>query len=272
MTPNNTGKIVVVVTVAAIVAISVMAAGAFLPKQSTNMNSQTSSAPISSSISISTESSTLATISGPFGIDPTYCHGNCIIDAPWTSGSQLHKTLNELVAYSELVLVGNVTSLSTVAVKGVPVTAYNVTVIATIISAGHPNLVPGSVLNMAQIGGTAAGNTMTLKGYPLLVKGGTYVFFLNYLGGTVAPNCGNACTLIPDPTAPYVSGVDNGFALVTVGGPQGVFAVQGGKVYSLDNAYPQDDQWLPIKVAGASLTQFMTEIQQAVSSTTSTRT
>jgi hypothetical protein len=263
----------VVVTVAAIVAVSVIAAGIFFPKQTSNMNGPTSSVPISSLVSRSTESSALATIQ-LFGIDPASCHGKCVIDNPWTSGSQLHRTLNELVASSAFVLVGNVTSLSTVAVKGVPVTAYNITVVVTIIPPlpANANLGPGSVLRVAQVGGTAGGHTMTLKGYPLLVKGGTYVFFLNLLGGAVAPNCGLACYLIPDPTAPYLGGVDNGFAPVTVGGPQGVFSVQGGKVYSLDNLYPQDDQWLPIKVAGEPLAQFITEIQQAVSSTTSTTT
>jgi hypothetical protein len=270
MALDHTGKVIVIVMVAAVVAISVFAAGAFFPKQSSNVNSQTSSVPISSLGSRTTESSALATTQ-LFGIDPASCHGNCIIDNPWTSGSQLHKTLNDLVA-SGFVLVGNVTSLSTVAVKGVPVTVYNVTIVLMINPIGHTNLGPGSVLKVAQVGGTAAGNTMTLKGYPLLVKGGTYVFFLNLPGGTVAPNCGNNCYLISDPTAPYVGGVDNGFAFVTAGGPQGVFSVQGSKVYSLDNLYPQDDAWLPLKVSGVPLTQFITEIQQAVSSTTSTTT
>ena len=212
----------------------------------------------------------LATIDGGFGIDPASCHGNCVIQVPWNSGAQLHKTLGDLILSSADIVVGNVTAISTVAVKGVPVTVYNVTLIAFLYPLDLRTIPsPGTVFTMAQVGGTAAGNTMTLKGYPPLVKGGTYVFFLNLPGGSAQRSCGAAgvaCILIPDPTAPYVGGVDGGFASVTVGGPQGVFSVQGGNVYSMDNLHPQEDAWLPLKVSGVPLAQFITQIQQAAAS------
>jgi len=61
-----------------------------------------------------------------------------------------------------------------------------------------------------------------------------------------------------------------GAVLMTPGGPQGLFYIQGGNVYSMDNMYPQADSWIPTKVSGVPLSQFVQEIQADVNSTTST--
>ena len=54
---------------------------------------------------------------------------------------------------------------------------------------------------------------------------------------------------------------------VTTGGPQGLFRVQGGNVYSLDNTYPQADSWLPVKADGIPLAQFEAEVEAATTTT-----
>jgi hypothetical protein len=175
-----------------------------------------------------------ATLGPGFLIVPSECNGNCTLNIPWPT----YKTLGALKAATDSAIIANVRSASTVSIGGVPVTRYNVAVSQTIIGT---QITPGTVIPVAQIGGTANGTTMRLTGYPTLTLGGTYVFFLNYAGTYLV----SYYTLFP----------------LTVGGAQGLFYVQNGKVFSLDNMYPQADAWLPVKAAGVPLAQFIQQVQ-----------
>lgn len=165
-----------------------------------------------------------------------------------------YNTLWALTNASEVVVIANVTSADTIGVNEtsliytealLPVTVYNIT-ITTVISPTDSSYEPGSQLSVAQIGGTFDHTTMNLTGYPTLSAGYSYVFFLT--------------TQISIPLA-Y-----NGFFL-TAGGPQGLFYIQGGDVYSLNNMY-QADSWFQVTASGTPLSQFVTEVQSASSSTT----
>jgi len=137
----------------------------------------------------------------------------------------------------------------------VPVTLYTITVIANL-KAGTA-VAPGFILTVGEVGGTAAGRTMTIEGYPLVAKGQTYVFFLAPSGGLAVDG---KFTTPPDPLSTYIDGAGNGFYYVTVGGPQGLFNVQAAQVSSHDAHYPQDDNWLPIKISGVPISQFITQV------------
>lgn len=91
---------------------------------------------------------------------------------------------------------------------------------------------------------------MSITGYPTLSVGQSYVLFLAF----------RVCTN-------ELADLFN--ASVTTGGPQGLFSVQGGNVYSLDNTYPQADSWLPVKADGIPLAQFEAMVQAAPVPTTS---
>jgi hypothetical protein len=102
-------------------------------------------------------------------------------------------------------------------------------------------------------------------GYPTLTVGGLYIFFLTALNSVVVPAYTSTTTMttitIKDsPLSPYWQHIDDGMASVTTGGAQGLFYVQEGKVFSLDNAYPQQDAWLPVKVSGIPLAEFIAEL------------
>jgi len=193
---------------------------------------------------------------------------NCSYDFSW--GWRTYQTLGALKAASVAIVVAQVTSARTVGYNVssdlaqfsnppadlglVPVTGYNITV--TTVASGGANLLGTSFL-VAEIGGTANGTTMSISGYPALSVGQSYVFFISI--ATCAPA---GTSEIPDiyhavyPPPTY-------FTSTTTGGPQGLFTLQGGNVYSLDITYPQADAWLPVKADGIPLAQFVAEVQAA---------
>ena len=223
--------------------------------------SSSSSGPTATSMSSfdttsSTSVGTMATTTGGWIIGACNCTLN--LNEVWQA--QTYSTMQDLASHSTAVIVGTVTSERTIGVNDtfwwgpnvglVPVTDYNVTVTTVLfdsgnhfgipISAGYSTIVP-------QVGGTFGHTTMNVTGYPTLAVGTPYVFFLTN-------------------HAPFEGNLDNGLA--TTGGPQGLFYIQGGSVYSLDNMYPQAYTWLPVKADGVPLAQFIQEVQSASSSTT----
>jgi hypothetical protein len=164
-----------------------------------------------------------------------------------------YETMRNLASSSQAIIVGNVTSEQTVGVDDsfefggsgsvplVPVTDYNVTITTVVLDRGY-GFVPGHWTIVPQVGGTFGHTTLNLTGYPTLSVGASYVFFVTNqspIWGVYAPH------------------------LTTIGGAQGLFYIGGGDVYSLDNMYPQADAWLPIKVSGVPLAQFIQEVQAA---------
>jgi hypothetical protein len=205
----------------------------------------------SSDTSTTSSSSTTSDMSYAFAVRPC----NCSVDFSQKAWPQ-YDTLGALASASITVVVANVTSEDTVGVNDsalfggnvglVPVTDYNVTV-STVISGGGYGLEPGYWLVVPQVGGTLGHTSMNVTGYPTLSVGRSYVFFLT----TQAP-----------------IEIVYGGSLTTTGAAQGLFYIQGGDVYSLNNMYPQTDSWLPVKAAGVPLDQFISEVQSAASSTT----
>lgn len=187
------------------------------------------------------------------------CPTTCTLDVDWASLTHPYQTLGELAASSEFVFVGNVTATWTLPSSGVPVNLYNITVVTTL--KGHP-YTPNPIFQLGEVGGTLSNKTTTVSGYPTLTVGGMYILFVYPAGGVC---CTNGTEVLPN--APFSFQVDEAFpgtlVYVTQGGPQGLFYVQGGYVYSLDNMYPQADAWLPVKVPGVPLAQFIQEIQSA---------
>jgi len=171
----------------------------------------------------------------------------------------LFPALQDLVKYSPLIWLANVTSVTVVAVKGAPFTLYTIEAIKDL--TGYPaasESPPGSLAEAAWFGGTANGTTMTPVGYPTLNVGGTYIFFLTAVDTGIA---------VPDLTPSYWEYLPSnpdaayeGSVFVTTGGAQGLFNIRDGKVYSLDNMFPQADSWLPVKVDGLPLSAFESEI------------
>ena len=224
---------------------------------STALMSTSSSQYSLTSSALSTQVSSLNT-SVEFVIDPARCGTNCTLNIQWLSLWPEYQTLTTLIGASTAVVVANVTSSQTSSVNGVPVTEYHVAVVSDIIGTTP---VIGTTLNVAQIVGTS-GVTMNLEGYPSLSIGGTYALFLS---STVihSTSSGTESTVQGVPFGSYIRAVGNGNDLVTVGGPQGLFYVSGGKVFSLDNEFPQDDAWLQVKANGVPLAQFIAEVRAA---------
>ena len=181
----------------------------------------------------------------------------------WESATT-YSTLQELANASTIIVIGNVTSTKTVGVGSnpvVPVTIYNVTVSAVFRHEFAGGVVPGLVIPVGMVGGTIGNNTMTVAGYPTLTKGGTYILFLNPAGGIYT---GNSRI---DAGAGFLENyVDTtgDLELMTQGGPQGLYYVQGGMVCSIESIYPQTDAWLPIKLSGTPLAQFIEQLQTIV--------
>ncbi len=146
-------------------------------------------------------------------------------------------------------------SSTTVSVKGVPFTTYNITNVETI--HGY-DAAPGTVAETAWVGGTVNGTTMNGVGYPALNVGSLYVFFFGPY--SFNPNA-TSYSIGPPPFGNYWYQFDGGLAHATTGGAQGLFYVRDGNVYSLNNLYPTDDAWLPVQVNGVPLSQFIFEIQ-----------
>ena len=175
---------------------------------------------------------------------------NCTLDLnkDWPE----YATMRDLASSSQAIIVGNVTSEHTIGVDDsfefagpgsaplVPVTDYNVTITTVLLDRGY-GLVSGHWTIVPQVGGTFGHTTLNFTGYPTLSVGTSYVFFLT----NQSP----------------IKGVYYG--LTTTGAAQGLFYIQGGNVYSLDNMYPQADAWLPIKANGVPLSEFITQVQAA---------
>jgi hypothetical protein len=234
---------------ALIITISVLVLGIVgIPASGETSTSLTSSS-TSSASNITTHHSTVT-----FVLYPCNCSINLQPALP------TYSTLGALKSASFAVVVGQVTSERTVGVNMsgvygthlqglVPVTFYNVSVTASVSGIGGTQL--AAWLPVAQIGGAFDGTIMNVTGYPSLSDRQSYVFFLS-LPGSFLPEA-------------------YGQSLITTGGAQGLFYVQGGDVYSLDRLFPQADSWLPVKVDGLPLGQFISEVQ-SVSSTSTTAT
>jgi len=194
-----------------------------------------------------------ATVGAPYLLYPCNCS---VYPLPGRAFPTLHDLVQDSVVW-----LANVTSTTTVSVKGVPFTSYNITNIETLYSDGIPNSnATGHVAEVAWVGGTIGRTTMNGVGYPTLKIGSLYVFFF----GPYSFDPGaSGFSLGPPPFGDYWNGFDGGLAAATTGGAQGLFYVQDGKVYSLDNLFPQDDAWLPVKANGEPLSQFITEIRSA---------
>lgn len=194
---------------------------------------------------------------------------NCSYDLTWAWPT--YESLADLKATSDFIVVGQVTSTRTVGVNVsgmlsqfytvpeniglIPVTGYNITVTSSL-AGGFPT---GDSLLVSQIGGSVGPTATSVSGYPTLSVGQSYVFFLAS-GGCVQGGTDELPTLYDSvyPEPAY-------FTYITVGGPQGLFTVTGGNVYSLDNTYQQADAWLPVKADGVPLIQFASEVQDAAS-------
>ncbi len=268
---GNRRQIIVSVAVAVVLALSLFAvAVTYFPAQQIIEKTSTSSAnpgngANSSNTSINpivseSTSSTVSSDTGPvstaassvfstttstaFFIGLEACGQNCTLNIPWIT----YPTVEALKGSSEFVVLANVTSAKTIKVEGVPVTNYNITVVTMLFGESGQKLPPGYVLPVSQIGGTVSNFTMHVGGYPQLTTSGTYLFFLTLPGSFLEPYYGPSW--------------------ISVGGPQGTFVVEGGKVSSLDNLYPQDEAWLPVKVDGIPLDQFILEVQSSSTSST----
>lgn len=203
----------------------------------------------------STSSATMGTATA-FTIFPC----NCTVDLSHGIWPE-YRTMQDLAPASVAIIVGSVTSERTIGVNEsssvgrnvglVPVTDYNVTVTTVLFDSGNHfgiDISPGYWTIVPQIGGTFGHTTMNVTGYPTLSVGASYVFFLAYQS-SIQPNLYNGLT--------------------TIGATQGLFYIQGGNVYSLDNMYPSADAWLPVKADGVSLSEFITQVQSAVTTTSS---
>jgi len=231
---------------------------AAITKTITSTASETTLISFPPPISITHTSTSVAATTTGWIISPCNCTDN--MNEIWQS--QTYSTMQDLASHSTAIIVGTLTSERVIGVNDsflfghivglVPVTDYNVTIIAVLaddgnhfgidISAGYWTIVP-------QIGGTFGQTTMNVTGYPTLDVGMSYVFFL---------------TISHD--APIEGNLYNGLA--TTGGSQGLFYIQGGNVYSLDNMYPQADSWLPVKADGVPLARFVQQVQSALASST----
>jgi hypothetical protein len=217
---------------------------------STTTQTQSISASTSGDTTSQTSTRTVGVQSGS-GLVTDYGFGPCNCSV-YVIPAGIFSTLQDLVGNTPDIWLANVTSVTFVPVKGVPFTLYNITNIETLSSGGASyKAPPGTVGQIAWVGGTANGTTMTASGYPTLTVGDTYIFFLTGL------NNGNGNFELD----PYWQYIGNGMASVTTGGAQGLFYVQDGKVFSLDNMYPQADAWLPVKINGMPLAQFISELQ-----------
>lgn len=261
MSFGNKRLILASAAVSAILVVALVAAVMYFPAHQVTQdnsvstgNSIASSSNSSSTQSLSANSSTSSELVMVTSGLPAPC--NCTMRIPWPA---TYQTLHDLKAASVTIVIANVTSASTIrGTNGVPVTGYNITVVKTL--KGSSGIVPGYEIPVVQIGGAAAGTTMSVGGYPTLAKGGSYVFFLNNL----AVYNGSAFTYyIPPNLMPLYVAIHDGGAAVTVGGPQGLFYVQGGRVFSLDNLYPKDDAGLPLKYSGLPLDQFVSLVESA---------
>jgi len=188
MTFNQKRGVLATLAVALILVLGVLAAASSLSKPYTqSLSSSSAIGSVASAFSnsstgtnaslesVSTSSSNTAVVT-QYPISFANCEGNCSVEFPWTSAFHMYQTLPNLVEDSTIVLIANVTSESAVLVNGIPVTVYNVTLVNDLL--GNTVLKPGGHTSVSQVGGTVGGATMTLKGDPLLIVGGTYVFFL----------------------------------------------------------------------------------------------
>lgn len=223
----------------------------------------------STAASSSTVISTTSSISTyyPYEVQPSglslpgSCPKGCVVDIPWAEFAAPYQNLSALAKASWFILVGNVTNARPAAPNRTPVNLYNVTVI-DLLKQPTNALLPTfqNAVQVGEVGGSVLDYiNMTLSGYPSLSVGETYVFFLTPSGGA-------------NPHSPFMQAINlsdpGSLVEMTQEGPQGLFYVQGGNVYSLNNMYPQADSWIPTNVSGVPLSQFIQEIQGVVTSTT----
>lgn len=235
----------------------------FLVKNQANSLTSSSSSVASTSTTRSSQSTALS-ISFGDPVFPKSCPNGCVVNFSWPDSSTVYSSMPSLINASWFIFVGNVTGAWTTIVENDPITLYNVTATETlkiVDSFGYIPMIGNNSSQVAEGGGKAGNNTYSLEGYPTLTVGATYVFFLSPSGDVNAPFADRANISYPP-----------GLVLMTPGGPQGLFYVQGGNVYSLDNMYPQADSWIPTKVSGVPLSQFVQEIQADVNSTTTSST
>jgi hypothetical protein len=260
---GNRRVIIASIAITAILALT-LASVVMYHNRSSNHASDLGSESATGSDSTTTSGASSSLASGPtvsstdtnFGftsatlVFPCNCSINLSQVWPW------YKTLGALKSASDAVEVAQVTSEQTVGVNVstdvggpveglVPVTIYNATVTTVLSGVSSPKV--GDWQLVAQIDGTVGGTTMNVTGYPTLSVGQFYVFFLT-----------------SESPIPNLYGV----ASITTGGAQGLFLIQGGNVYSLDNMYPQADAWLPVKVPGVPLAEFTQEVQSGGSTST----
>jgi hypothetical protein len=235
-----------------VVALSVLLVAGLLVQGGHKSTTVSSSTVVSTASSISTYYSSGISLPGS-------CPDGCVVDIPWAGLYAPYQNLSALAAASWFILVGNVTEAYTALSDGVPVNLYNVTV-TELLKQPTNDLLPtfNGAVQVGEVGGTATGyNNMTVVGYPTLKVGQTYVFFLTPSAGA-------------DPRSPFMREINLSLPGVLVEmtqeGPQGLFYVQGGKVYSLDMMYPQADSWIPTKVSGVPLSQFIQEIESVATS------
>jgi len=211
----------------------------------TTIRTQNGSSSISLQSTFETSTVTLGTIASGGVVTQYSLHQacNCTVYIP----QPIYPTLNQLVQASPTVWLANVTMETNLIVNGLPFMLYNISNIETLYSAATYKAPPGANASFAWIGGTVNETTMLASGYPTLIVGATYVFFFPTSAGYNL--------------YPYWGYIEGGSALSTTGGAQGLYYVQGGNVFSLDNMYPQADAWLPVKLDGTPLAQFILELQ-----------
>ena len=257
--------VLVILMVSLLAIISAGTTHSTQPNASGSVGSITSASPLASPTTVS---STITTVSGSQtgnmrtivqSIPPQSCQ-NCTFILPWQSLATVFPTLSALVNASVVVAVANVSSVWTVSRSGVPVTLYNVTVI-TLLKDFFVPVSTGEEITFGEIGGTNANESFALSGYPRLDVGSTYVLFLSPAGGIYEGN-GQPPIGADAPFSDYVSS-SSIITYMTEGGPQGLFYVQSGSVYSLDNTNPQADTWLQVKANGIPLAEFIAQVQSA---------
>jgi hypothetical protein len=265
LAPRTYAVILSLILVLAIVSIVAFDKGT-ASSSSTANSAGTSTTSVEFSTTVSTSETTMTY--SAYDIQGTTCPNGCVVSVPWASLNRPQQTLSTLTNASTFIFVGIVAAEWTVAYGTVPVTLYNITMTDVLKNSTVATIPTSNGFSVVgEAGGTAANSTVSLEGYPTLNVGGMYVFFVSPAGGM---SYGSYAQF---PDTPFMQEVDlsfDGAVLMTQDGPQGLFYVQNGNVYSLDNMYPQADSWIPTKVSGVPLSQFVQEIQAASGNSTAT--
>jgi len=193
------------------------------------------------------------------------CSPACTLNINWVEDAPAYPTLKALANSSELIVLGNITASRASFSGGFLVTLYDVSIVNPIKAPAGLDTV-GAVFQFGQVGGSASNETMVLGGYPSLHIGQIYVLFAEPSGGELSlPSDDVIGNAPPIPFAPVVnqaSGLAQPF--ISLGGPQGLFYIANGSVYSLDNMFPNSDGWLPLKLDSVPLADFVNEVYVAL--------